>query len=128
MQDAVDQSRQAINDCRDKRQRGELPSYKASAQCSNPRIFAAWQAAQYPHMDLITQWLNAREAASDRVDQHQLSPDQFEQQMDDVTVRLTARNSVAAAASSAATMPTCSCNCRRPDRSWASPRRRVKRS
>jgi hypothetical protein len=90
MQDAVEQSRQAINDCRDKRQRGELPSYKASAQCSNPRIFAAWQAAQYPHMDLITQWLNAREAASDRVDQHQLSPDQFEQQMDDVTVRLTA--------------------------------------
>ena len=74
---------EAINDCRDKRQRGELPSYKASAQCSNPRIFAAWQAACSTRiMDLITQWLNARRAASDRVDQHQLSPDQFEQQMD----------------------------------------------
>ena len=57
MQDAVDQSRQAINDCRDKRQRGELPSYKASAQCSNPRISDLAAAAQYPHMDLITQWL-----------------------------------------------------------------------
>jgi hypothetical protein len=90
MQQAIEQSRQAINDCRDRRLHGELPSYKASAECSNPKIFAAWQAAHYPHMDLITEWLNAREAASDKVDQHQLSPDQFEAQMDDLTVRLTA--------------------------------------
>jgi hypothetical protein len=90
MQQAVEQSRAAINDCRDRRLHGELQSYKASAQCSNPKIFAAWQAAHYPHMDLITQWLNAREAASEQVDQHQLSPDQFEAQMDTLTVRLTA--------------------------------------
>ena len=90
MQQAVEQSRQAINDCRERRLHGELPSYKASAQCSNPKIFAAWQAAHYPHMDLIVQWLNAREAASDQVDQHQLSPDQFEAQMGTLTVRLTA--------------------------------------
>ncbi len=90
MQDAIDQSRQAISDCRDRRLHGELTSYKASAQCSDPKIFAAWQAIHYPHMDLITQWLNAREAASDKVDQHLLTPEQFEQQMDDLTVRLTA--------------------------------------
>jgi hypothetical protein len=90
MQDAIDQSRAAISECRDRRLHGELATYKASADCSNPKIFAAWQAANYPHMDLITQWLNAREAASDKVDQHLLTPDQFEQQMDDMTVRLTA--------------------------------------
>jgi hypothetical protein len=90
MQEAIDQSRQAISDCRDRRLHGELTSYKASAQCSDPKIFAAWQAIHYPHMDLVTQWLNAREAASDKVDQHLLTPEQFEQQMDDLTVRLTA--------------------------------------
>jgi hypothetical protein len=90
MQQAVEQSRAAISECRERRLHGELPGYKASAQCSNPKIFAAWQAAHYPHMDLIVQWLNAREAASDQVDQHQLSPDQFEAQMGSLTVRLTA--------------------------------------
>lgn len=90
MQAPLEASRQAIEECRQKRLRRELPDYKASAECSNPQIFAAWQAANYPHMDLIAEWLNARELASEQVDQHRLTPKQFEEQMDALTVRLTA--------------------------------------
>jgi hypothetical protein len=90
MQVPVEKSRQAIEDCRQQRLRGELPSYLASAQCSSPKIFAAWREAGYPHMDLITEWLTTREAASAQVDQHALTPEQFERQMADLTIRLTA--------------------------------------
>lgn len=89
-QTAVQQSRQAIEECRQKRLRKEIATYKESAQCSNPQIFAAWKAANYPDMDLITEWLDAREQASEQVDNRQLTPKQFEQRMDELTVRLTA--------------------------------------
>jgi hypothetical protein len=87
---ALEQSRQAIIECRDKRQRHELETYKQSAECSSPKIFAAWRDANYPHMDLITAWLNAREAASGQVDEKAITPKQFEEQMAALTARLTA--------------------------------------
>jgi hypothetical protein len=87
---ALEQSRQAIIECREKRLRHELETYKQSAECSNPKIFAAWRAANYPHMDLITAWLNARDEASAQVDEKALTPKQFEAQMDALTIRLTA--------------------------------------
>jgi hypothetical protein len=86
----LERSRIAIAECRERRLRKELASYKESAQCSNPKIFAAWQEANYPHMDLITAWLSAREAASEKVDQRIITPKEFERQMDDLTIRLTA--------------------------------------
>ncbi|MGA8614336.1 MAG: hypothetical protein WB760_22200 [Xanthobacteraceae bacterium] len=90
MQVPLEKSRQAIIECREKRLRGEISTYAESARCSNPQIFEAWKAANYPHMDLITEWLNAREAASDKVDQRIITPEEFERQMDELTVRLTA--------------------------------------
>jgi hypothetical protein len=87
---ALEQSRQAIIECRERRLRHELETYKQSAECSSPKIFAAWQAANYPHMDLITAWLTAREDASAQVDQKALTPKQFEAQMEALTIRLTA--------------------------------------
>ncbi len=87
---ALEQSRQAIIECRERRLRHEFETYKQSAECSSPKIFAAWRAANYPHMDLITAWLNAREAASAQVDEKTLTPKQFEAQMDALTIRLTA--------------------------------------
>lgn len=89
-QTAVQKSREAIEECRQKRLHKEISTYKESAQCSNPQIFAAWKAANYPDMDLITEWLDAREQASAQVDEKQLTPKQFEQRMDELTVRLTA--------------------------------------
>ena len=89
-QAAVQTSRQAIEECRQKRLRKEIATYKESAECSNPQIFAAWKAANYPDMDLITEWLDARAQASAQVDEKKLTPKQFEQEMDQLTVRLTA--------------------------------------
>jgi SPOR domain len=90
MQAPVERSRAAIEECRARRQRGELKTYKESAQCSNPQIFAAWKATNYPHMDLITAWLDARESESEKVDQKVITPEQFERDMDALTLRLTA--------------------------------------
>jgi hypothetical protein len=90
MQAPLEKSRAAIAECRERRLRKELSTYKESAECSNPKIFAAWREANYPHMDLITAWLNAREAASEKVDQKAITAEEFERQMDELTVRLTA--------------------------------------
>jgi hypothetical protein len=85
----IERSRAAIEDCRARRLRGEIKTYRQSAQCSNPQIFAAWKAANYPHMDLITAWLDLRESESEKVDQKVLAPEQFEREMDALTIRLT---------------------------------------
>jgi hypothetical protein len=90
MQAPLEKSRAAIDQCREKRLRKEISGYAESARCSNPIIFSAWKDANYPHMDLITEWLNAREAASEKVDQKLITPKEFERQMDELTVRLTA--------------------------------------
>lgn len=90
MQSPVLRSKEAIESCRERRLRGEIKTYKQSAECSNPQIYAAWQAANYPHMDLITAWLSARESESEKVDLRQITPEQFEKDMDALTLRLTA--------------------------------------
>lgn len=90
MEVPLQRSRQAIEECRERRLRHELPSFQASAECSSPKIFAAWREAGYQHLDLITAWLNAREQASAEVDQNRLSPKDFERRMAELTNRLTA--------------------------------------
>jgi hypothetical protein len=90
MQAPLEKSRTAIAECREKRLRGEISSYAESARCSNRIIFMAWKEAGYPDMDLITEWLNAREAASEKVDQKVIMPKQFEHEMAEITVRLSA--------------------------------------
>ena len=90
MQAPLEKSRAAIAECRERRLRNELATYKQSAECSSPKIFAAWRDANYPHMDLITMWLNARKSASEKVDQKIITLQEFERQMDELTIRLTA--------------------------------------
>ena len=85
----LQKSREAIEECRERRLQKELFTYKESAECSSPKIFAAWQDAKYPHMDLITVWLNARESASQKVDEKTITPAQFDRQMTDLTNRMT---------------------------------------
>lgn len=86
----LERSRAAIAQCRERRLKKEIATYEQSAQCASPLIYAAWLDAGYPHMDLITAWLNAREAGSAKVDQKAITPKEFEQQMAQVTNRLTA--------------------------------------
>jgi hypothetical protein len=90
MQAPLEKSHAAIAECREKRLRGEISSYAESARCSDRIIFMAWKEANYPEMDLITEWINAREAASEKVDQKIITPQEFERQMGELTVRLTA--------------------------------------
>ncbi len=85
----LQKSRTAIAECRERRLNKEIATYKDSAICSNPRIFTAWQEAKYPHMDLITAWLNAREVGSEKVDKGMITGAEFERQMAELTTRLT---------------------------------------
>lgn len=50
---AETEARAAIIECRNKRLAGELPSYLASAICSNSRIIHVYQQSGYRYMDLI---------------------------------------------------------------------------
>jgi hypothetical protein len=54
------EAEQATNECRAKRQRGELPSRVASVKCSNPRIIQAFSNAHYRYMDLIQLYAEKR--------------------------------------------------------------------
>jgi hypothetical protein len=50
----------AVAECNAKRLHGELKSYKASVECSNPKIFAAYREAGDPNLDLLNVYLAAR--------------------------------------------------------------------
>jgi hypothetical protein len=43
----------AIAECNEKRKRGELKTFKAAVECSNPKIYAAWKEARDPNLDLL---------------------------------------------------------------------------
>src|SRR5437879_4045680 len=63
----------AIEECRQQRVAGELKSYTASVECSNPRVVATYQAAGYPHMDLIHLVAAYRLALAERADRGELT-------------------------------------------------------
>lgn len=86
----LQKSRAAIDQCREQRLKNEITTYKQSGDCSNPKVFAALRDARYPHMDLVTVWLNAREAALDNLDKGKITTVEFQRQMTELTNRLTA--------------------------------------
>jgi hypothetical protein len=38
----------AIHECDEKRKRGELKTFKAAVECSNPKIYSAWKDGRVP--------------------------------------------------------------------------------
>ena len=66
----------AENECRAKRVRGELPSYAASAECSNPTMLAAFKEARYRYMDLIQFFAAKRLELAKQIDIGQLTEQQ----------------------------------------------------
>lgn len=70
------ESREAEKECRDKRLSGELPSYTASAACSNPKILEAYRKANYRYMDLIFQMTSKRAELAEQVDQSRITETQ----------------------------------------------------
>jgi hypothetical protein len=73
---ALKEAQQVIDECRTKRLKGELPTFTASVQCSNPRIIQAFNAAHYRYMDLIQVLATKRLEVAQRVDRNELTEDQ----------------------------------------------------
>jgi hypothetical protein len=73
LEQARAQSQMAQAECRNKRLSGDLKTYAASAQCSNPRIIAAYQRAGYRYMDLIVSYTAKRLEISEATDQSRLT-------------------------------------------------------
>jgi hypothetical protein len=73
---ATQMTAQAINECRARRLRGELTTYAASVQCSNPTMLAAFKEAHYRYMDLIQFFSAKRLELAAKIDRGELTEKQ----------------------------------------------------
>jgi hypothetical protein len=76
MQRAFKTTSLASDACKEKRVRGELPSYEASVRCANPAMLQAFRDAQYKYMDLIEGFAAKRIEMARRMDRGELTEDQ----------------------------------------------------
>jgi hypothetical protein len=82
----------ATAECREKRIRKELKTYRESVECSNPTILAAWQGADYPFMDLVSLYTAARLVGAERIDKGTITEAEFELQLAELRSRLAAED------------------------------------
>jgi hypothetical protein len=86
--------RQALHDARRAMERcapgtrSDVRTYVESAACSNARVLAVWQDADYPYMDLLHLVAEARLAGARRVDAGAISADQYQAQLADLARRV----------------------------------------
>jgi hypothetical protein len=73
---AFKETETAMNECRTRRLSGELKTFVASVQCSNPRIVQAFGAANYRYMDLIATFTAKRLQVAQRIDRNELTESQ----------------------------------------------------
>ena len=78
----------AIAECRNKRLSGELKTYVASADCSNPRILAVYQRAGYRYMDLVQRIAAKRRELAGLLDRGTLTETQEEQEFAQFVARI----------------------------------------
>jgi hypothetical protein len=99
MQRVAKVTEQAMTECRAKRLRGELPSHVASAQCSNPPIVQAFNAAHYRYMDLIQFLAAKRLELATKIDRGELTEEQAKREIDQLyaSIQATERQRDAAA-------------------------------
>lgn len=79
----------AIAECREKRTRGELKSFKASVECSNPKIYAAWKEVGDPNLDLVNVFLAARLVGAENVDRGKITEGEYQLQLAELNSRIT---------------------------------------
>jgi hypothetical protein len=79
---------EAAQDCRQKRLNGELKTFVASVQCSNPRIIAAYQNANYPNMDLVELVTASRLAGAEKIDRGEITEAEFQLQLAELGTRV----------------------------------------
>jgi hypothetical protein len=87
---ALREAQQAINECKAKRVSGELPTFAASAQCSNPRLIQAFSAAHYRYIDLIQVLAARRLEIAKRIDRKELTEDQAQLEYARLMMKITA--------------------------------------
>ncbi len=85
---AGDETKAAMTECKNKRLSGELKTYGASAECSNPRIVAAFQSAGYRYMDLIYLLTAKRRELAEQVDNGTLTEAQANVEAAQLLVRI----------------------------------------
>lgn len=85
---AAEETKTAITECKNKRLSGELKTYMASAECSNPRILAAFRRAGYRYMDLIYLITAKRRELAEQVDNGTLTEAQAELEAAQLMVRV----------------------------------------
>jgi hypothetical protein len=78
----------AMLECKAKRQRGELKTYKASIECSNPKVFAAYKEAGDPNLDLLSIMLAARLVGAENVDKGKVTEAEYQLQLAELNSRL----------------------------------------
>jgi hypothetical protein len=76
-------------ECKNKRLRGELKTYRQSVECSNPRIAAIWQEAGDTYMDLVHLRLAARMVCADNIDSKQVTEAECDLQLAELETRIT---------------------------------------
>jgi len=79
----------ALAECKAKRLRGELKTFKASVECSNPKVFAAYKDAGDPNLDLLNISLAARLVGAENVDKKRVTEAEYQLQLAELNDRLT---------------------------------------
>jgi hypothetical protein len=67
IKEAKETSNAVVRECREKHLRGEL-NHKQMNECANPRIYAAWQEAGDPYLDLLNIQLAAALVCGENID------------------------------------------------------------
>ena len=79
----------AIAECYEKRKRGELKSFKAAVECSNPKVYAAWKEVGDPNLDLLNVLLAARLVGAENIDRGKITEAEYQFQLAELNARIT---------------------------------------
>jgi hypothetical protein len=73
--------------CAQRYQSGEM-TMAQSVECSNPKVIAAFEGADYPYMDLLRLGMDARLAGAQKVDRGEISADEYQRQLGELRKRI----------------------------------------
>ena len=73
MQEVNHTAHEAIEICENRRRSGTLKTRSSTVKCSNSRIIAAFEMAEYPYMDIIRQYTGKRLLIARKQDKNQIT-------------------------------------------------------
>jgi hypothetical protein len=81
-----------IAECDEKRLKKEIKGFKASVECSSPRVKAAWRERRYPYMDLIDLQEAARLVGAENLDKGKITEAEYKLQLAELRSRIAAES------------------------------------